>query len=83
MRDWDDCMGRGMSCMYLHTYPSIPFSSMSTHAPAHSHLLFVAQDVAKQQGLTPGGFRVVINDGPDGSQSVYHLHLHVIVRMYV
>lgn len=26
----------------------------------------------------PGGFRVVINDGPDGSQSVYHLHLHVI-----
>lgn len=47
-------------------------------AHVHSHLLYVAQDVAKQQGLTPGGFRVVINDGPDGSQSVYHLHVHVI-----
>ncbi|GAB5029724.1 Hypothetical protein NocV09_00103380 [Nannochloropsis oceanica] len=42
------------------------------------HLLYVAQHVAKEQGLVPGGFRVVINDGVDGSQSVYHLHLHVI-----
>jgi histidine triad (HIT) family protein len=24
------------------------------------------------------GFRVVINDGADGAQSVYHLHIHVI-----
>ena len=24
------------------------------------------------------GFRVVINDGPKGCQSVYHLHLHVM-----
>eukprot|EP00596_Hydrurales_sp_CCMP1899_P010824 CAMPEP_0119041500 /NCGR_PEP_ID=MMETSP1177-20130426/12398_1 /TAXON_ID=2985 /ORGANISM="Ochromonas sp, Strain CCMP1899" /LENGTH=136 /DNA_ID=CAMNT_0007007583 /DNA_START=185 /DNA_END=595 /DNA_ORIENTATION=+ len=42
------------------------------------HLLFTAQAVAKQEGLQPGGFRVVINDGADGAQSVYHLHLHVI-----
>lgn len=31
-----------------------------------------------EQGLQPGGFRVVINDGQDGAQSVYHLHLHVM-----
>lgn len=42
------------------------------------HLLFTAQHVAKQEGLGKNGFRVVVNDGPDGSQSVYHLHLHVI-----
>jgi diadenosine tetraphosphate (Ap4A) HIT family hydrolase len=24
------------------------------------------------------GFRVVVNDGPKGCQSVYHLHLHVM-----
>ena len=24
------------------------------------------------------GFRVIINDGADGAQSVYHLHIHVI-----
>ncbi|RYE83777.1 MAG: HIT domain-containing protein [Methanosarcinales archaeon] len=24
------------------------------------------------------GYRVVVNDGPKGCQSVYHLHLHII-----
>ena len=42
------------------------------------HLLFTAQKVAKEQGLKEGGFRTVINDGPNGAQSVYHLHIHVI-----
>jgi histidine triad (HIT) family protein len=41
------------------------------------HLLVVAAKVAKQEGLT-GGFRTVINDGKDGQQSVYHLHVHVV-----
>jgi len=34
--------------------------------------------VAKEQGLGDDGFRVVVNDGVSGSQSVYHLHLHVL-----
>ncbi|CAM9289083.1 unnamed protein product [Pylaiella littoralis] len=41
------------------------------------HLMFVAQQVAKEQGLDEG-FRVVVNDGVQGCQTVYHLHLHVI-----
>ncbi|KAM6930759.1 histidine triad nucleotide-binding protein 2, mitochondrial [Xenentodon cancila] len=41
------------------------------------HLLVVAKNVAKQESLTDG-YRVVINDGKDGSQSVYHLHVHVL-----
>ncbi|KAK9821290.1 hypothetical protein WJX81_000713 [Elliptochloris bilobata] len=41
------------------------------------HLLIVASKVAKQEGLDQG-FRVVINDGRHGSQSVYHLHLHIL-----
>ena len=40
------------------------------------HLLFVAQDVGKKE--CPDGFRLVINDGKDGAQSVYHLHVHVM-----
>ena len=40
-------------------------------------LMLVAGKVAKEQGLE-NGFRVVVNDGADGAQSVYHLHLHVI-----
>ncbi|XP_042303155.1 histidine triad nucleotide-binding protein 2, mitochondrial [Sceloporus undulatus] len=41
------------------------------------HLLVVATKVAKAEGLSEG-FRVVINDGKHGAQSVYHLHLHVL-----
>lgn len=40
------------------------------------HLMFVAQSVGKKE--CPEGFRVVINDGEHGAQSVYHLHLHVV-----
>jgi diadenosine tetraphosphate (Ap4A) HIT family hydrolase len=41
------------------------------------HLMIVAKDVADTQNLT-NGYRIVINNGPDGSQSVYHLHVHVL-----
>jgi histidine triad (HIT) family protein len=34
--------------------------------------------VARQQGLLPGGFRSVINTGPDGGQTVFHIHLHLL-----
>jgi len=40
------------------------------------HLVYVAQ--MKGQELCPEGFRLVINDGKDGAQSVYHLHVHVM-----
>jgi histidine triad (HIT) family protein len=48
------------------------------HKEFLGHLMYTAQKVAHQEGLVPGGFRLVINDGPDGAQSVYHLHIHVI-----
>ncbi|XP_051157293.1 adenosine 5'-monophosphoramidase HINT1 [Leptopilina boulardi] len=41
------------------------------------HLMNVARKVAAKEGLEDG-FRLVINDGKNGAQSVYHLHLHVL-----
>ena len=41
-------------------------------------LLVVARTVVEQEGLGGRGYRVVINNGPDGGQSVDHLHLHVL-----
>ncbi|GAX35434.1 histidine triad nucleotide-binding protein [Nodularia sp. NIES-3585] len=41
------------------------------------HLLLTAQRVAAEAGLN-NGYRVVINNGADGGQSVYHLHLHIL-----
>lgn len=41
------------------------------------HLLLTAKRVAEQAGLD-NGYRVVINCGDDGGQTVYHLHLHIL-----
>jgi len=48
------------------------------HVPLLGHLLYIASKCAAQEGLKEGGFRTVINDGVNGAQSVYHLHIHVI-----
>eukprot|EP00731_Ephydatia_muelleri_P017738 Em0010g836a len=41
------------------------------------HLLLVVKKVANELKLS-NGYRVVINNGPDGCQSVYHCHIHVL-----
>lgn len=41
------------------------------------HLLLTVKRVAEQLGLD-NGYRVVINIGPDGGQTVYHMHLHIL-----
>lgn len=42
-----------------------------------SHLLSVVRRLAQELQLD-GGYRVVINCGPDGGQSVDHLHIHLL-----
>ena len=41
------------------------------------HLMIVGKKCAANLGLT-NGFRMVVNEGPEGGQSVYHVHLHVL-----
>jgi len=40
-------------------------------------LLLTAAEIAKKLGLK-GGYRVVINNGPDAGESVPHLHVHLL-----
>jgi len=58
----------------------IPRLSNATEADEAllGHLLLVARKVARELGLDEKGYRVVINTGEDGGQSVEHLHLHVL-----
>lgn len=42
------------------------------------HLLLKAAEVAAKVGLKSGGYRLVINNGPDGGESVPHLHCHIL-----
>ncbi|MCB1122511.1 MAG: histidine triad nucleotide-binding protein [Verrucomicrobiae bacterium] len=41
------------------------------------HLLLTARDVAKKLNLDDG-FRIVINNGPNGGEAVPHLHVHLL-----
>ncbi|MBQ7566345.1 MAG: histidine triad nucleotide-binding protein [Oscillospiraceae bacterium] len=41
------------------------------------HMLLTAMKLAAEQGLE-NGYRIVINTGDDGGQTVKHLHMHVM-----
>lgn len=42
-----------------------------------SHLLWIVAEIAREKNLA-AGYRVVINIGPNGGQTVDHLHLHLL-----
>lgn len=67
--------------VHILVIPKKPLSQLSAagsedHA-LMGHLLLTAKRVAEQAGLT-NGYRLVINNGSDGGQTVYHLHLHIL-----
>ena len=41
-------------------------------------LLKTGVEAARVLGIDSSGFRSVINTGPEGGQTVFHLHLHII-----
>ncbi len=41
-------------------------------------LLLLARDVAEEAGLADSGYRLVVNNGRDAGQSVFHIHVHVL-----
>ena len=62
----------------------IPKKHIASHAHAEAddekllgHMMAKAVEIAREQGLT-GGYRVVMNTGRDGGQTVDHLHLHLL-----
>jgi len=61
--------------------PRKPIPRIAEAAPADhavlGHLLLKAAEVAKLAGLT-NGYRLVINNGSDGGESVPHLHCHIL-----
>ena len=48
------------------------------HRALIGHLVHVAGELAKSEGIAERGYRLVINSGPDSGQEVPHLHLHLL-----
>ncbi len=42
------------------------------------HLMLTAAKIARDQGIDKTGYRLVINNGGNGGQSVDHLHIHIL-----
>ncbi len=51
---------------------------LETDAKTQMALLEAAKKLAQEFGLDEKGFRLVINTGADGGQSVPHLHMHLL-----
>jgi histidine triad (HIT) family protein len=48
------------------------------HVPLMGRIVQVAAELARQEKLGAGGYRLVVNTGPDAGQSVGHFHLHLL-----
>jgi histidine triad (HIT) family protein len=49
----------------------------ATHSDLLGHLLWAAAEIARDKGLGKG-YRLVINTGEEGGQTVDHLHVHLL-----
>jgi histidine triad (HIT) family protein len=58
---------------YIHATDSSPDMDATL-----GHLMAVAREMAKQEGIFESGYRMSVNQGPHSGQTVDHLHLHVV-----
>lgn len=47
-------------------------------APLIGHMVKVAQDLARAAGVFDRGYRLAINVGEDGGQTIFHMHMHLL-----
>lgn len=48
------------------------------HKEILGHLLHTAANIARENGFSENGYRIVINTNADGGQTVFHLHVHLL-----
>ena len=46
--------------------------------PIMGHMLVVAEEMARREGVTLSGYRLVLNQGRDSGQEIEHIHLHLL-----
>ncbi len=68
--------------VHLLVIPTVHFTYLSSLSEEFQLVLgrmfSAARDMAAREGVVDSGYRLVINQGPDSSQEVPHLHLHLL-----
>jgi histidine triad (HIT) family protein len=52
--------------------------AVAADEPLLGHLLTVAAEIARKEGIDSTGYRLVINKGVHAGESVAHLHVHLL-----
>ena len=47
-------------------------------APLLGKMIMLAKDIAKKNEFRESGFRIAMNDGKDGGQTIFHIHMHLL-----
>jgi len=63
-----------MPIVHIQSIADLPDSE----TPLIAHMIFIANQLAKAEGLVENGYRLSINSGVEGGQTVQHLHLHLL-----
>jgi histidine triad (HIT) family protein len=62
--------------------PKEPIATLNELEPGHAglvgKLVLAATEIAREEGLSDDGYRVVINCNKGGGQMVFHIHLHLL-----
>ncbi len=58
--------------------PTVREISGEKHAGLLAAMFDAANEIAKNEGISKDGFRLVINCDKNGGQEVYHLHMHLL-----
>lgn len=62
--------------------PARPIPTVNDLADADAaligHMVIVARDLARKEGIASDGYRLIMNCNAHGGQEVYHLHLHLL-----
>ena len=68
--------------VHLLVVPNIHIPAVSEAEEEHEILLgklvLGAKKAAEDAGIAESGYRLIINNGPDGNQVIPHIHLHVL-----
>jgi len=68
--------------VHLLIIPKIHIRTINDIEPQHSELVgrlfMAAAEIARQEGISEQGYRVVMNCNAAAGQTVFHIHLHLL-----
>ena len=68
--------------MHLLIIPNMHLASLAYIGPGQvpimGHIFVVAEEMARREGVTLSGYRLVLNQGTDSGQEIEHLHMHLL-----